>query len=266
MRAALAANTDHQGLLIVDAAHQAIGAFGEQSIRGAFEEQERRPRFELRIATQQLGIARFELAEMFLLLQRKVLEHFSTAGVFRHPRCTRVEIETAAFGRNRYAQRIPRKHEIGVTAFEARRAPRATFLARAIDLDDALRGAEISGRGDFLDEPLNIGAQKLERPMTGLANEMEMPRLTVRVLEAESAFTEIDFASDASVHHPLQSAVDGGAADAVVLFAYQIDEIVSAEMTFLTQEDVDNLLPLAGALAARRRQPAEIREGTHEGP
>lgn len=86
------------------------------------------------------------------------------------------------------------------------------------------------------------------------------------MLETESTFAEIDFARDASVHHPLQGAVDGGAADAVVFLAYQIDEIVGTEMAFLTKEDIDNLLPLAGALAARGRQPAEIREGTHKGP
>ena len=50
MRAALAADADHQRLLIVDAAQQPIGAFGEQAVGGALEEQERRPRFELRIA------------------------------------------------------------------------------------------------------------------------------------------------------------------------------------------------------------------------
>src|SRR5688572_1599955 len=100
--------------------------------------------------------------------------------------------------------------------------------------------------------------------MAGLANEMEMPRLPVGVLEAEPAFAEIDLPRDAGIHHPLQRAVNSGAADAVIVLADQIDEIVGAEMTFLTQEHIDNLLPLAGALAARWRQSAEIREGTHE--
>ena len=88
--------------------------------------------------------------------------------------------------------------------------------------------------------------------MAGLANEMEVPRLPVRVLETESALAEIDLAGNAGVHHPLQGAVDGGAADAMIFFANQVDEIVGAEMPFLTQEHVDNLLPLAGALAAGR--------------
>jgi len=78
------------------------------------------------------------------------------------------------------------------------------------------------------------------------------------VLETESALAEIDLTGNAGVHHPLQGAVDGGAADTVIFFANQIDEIVGAEMTFLTQEHVDNLLPLAGALATSRLQPTEI--------
>ena len=55
VRAALAADADQQRLLIVDAARQPLGAFGEQAVGGALEEQERRPRLELRIALQQLA-------------------------------------------------------------------------------------------------------------------------------------------------------------------------------------------------------------------
>ena len=91
--------------------------------------------------------------------------------------------------------------------------------------------------------------------MAGLADEMEVARLAVGMLEPEAAFAEIDLAGDAGVDHPLQRAVDGGAADAVIFAPDEIDEIVGAEVPFLTQEDVDDLLPLAGALAARRLQP-----------
>jgi hypothetical protein len=44
----------------------------------------------------------------------------------------------------------------------------------------------------------------------------------------------------------------------VILASYEIDEVVSAEMPFLAQENVDDLLPLAGALATGRLQAAEI--------
>jgi hypothetical protein len=49
----------------------------------------------------------------------------------------------------------------------------------------------------------------------------------------------------------------------MIFLADQIDEIIGTVMTFLTKEHVDDLLPLARALATRRRQSAEIREGTH---
>ena len=49
VRAALAPDADHQRLQIVDALGQLLGAGGEQAVGGALEEQERRPRLELRI-------------------------------------------------------------------------------------------------------------------------------------------------------------------------------------------------------------------------
>src|SRR5882672_4267459 len=74
VRIPLAADADQQGLLIVHAAQQTVGAFGKQAVGGALEEQERRPRFELRIALQQLAIARLELAEMLLLLGGEIVK------------------------------------------------------------------------------------------------------------------------------------------------------------------------------------------------
>ena len=82
---------------------------------------------------------------------------------------------------------------------------------------------------------------------------MKVARVAVRRLEARTAFAEIDLAGDAGVDHPLQRAVDGGAADAGVLAADEIEQIVRAEMTFLTQEDVEDAIALAGALAAGGR-------------
>ena len=89
---------------------------------------------------------------------------------------------------------------------------------------------------------------------------MEVARLAVGVLEPEPALAEVDLARDAGVHHPLQRAVDGGAADALVFAADQIDEIVGAEVAFLAQEHIDDLLPLARALAAVGLQPARDQE------
>ena len=96
--------------------------------------------------------------------------------------------------------------------------------------------------------------------MAVLADQMEVTRLTVGVLEPESPFTKVDLAGDARVDHPLKGAIDGGATDPMIVAPNEIDEIVGAEVPFLAQEDVDNLLPLAGALATGRLQPTEIRK------
>ena len=97
--------------------------------------------------------------------------------------------------------------------------------------------------------------------MAGLADQVEVARLPVGMLEAETAFAEVDLAGDAGVHHPLQRAVDGGAADALIFAPDEVDEVVGAEVPFLAQEHVDDLFPLAGALAARRLEPGEVLEG-----
>ena len=82
------------------------------------------------------------------------------------------------------------------------------------------------------------------------------------MLEPESAFTKVDAARDTGIDHPLQRPVDRRAADATVFLPHQVDEIVGAEVPFLAQEDSDNLLALARALAASRLQLAEIRKSS----
>src|ERR1700741_2930336 len=61
VRIALAADADEQRLLIVDAAQETVGAFCEPAVGHALLVQERRPRFELRVAREQFAVARFEL-------------------------------------------------------------------------------------------------------------------------------------------------------------------------------------------------------------
>jgi len=92
---------------------------------------------------------------------------------------------------------------------------------------------------------------------------MEMAGLPVRVLEPEAAFAEIDFAGDTRVHHPLQGAVDGGAADAVVVLANEVEQIVGAQVSFLAQEDIQNLLALAGSLTASGFQIVNVWKYCH---
>jgi len=87
---------------------------------------------------------------------------------------------------------------------------------------------------------------------------MEMTGLTIGVLEPESPLAKVDLAGDARINHPLQGAIHRCTADAVIITSNEIDQIVGAEMAFLSQEDVDNLLALAGALATGWLQPSEI--------
>ena len=81
VRPALAADADHQRLPVVDALGELLGAGGEQAVGRALEEEERRPRFELRILLQQLAVARFERAEVLLLFLGELLEHAAAARV-----------------------------------------------------------------------------------------------------------------------------------------------------------------------------------------
>src|SRR5262245_17350558 len=96
--------------------------------------------------------------------------------------------------------------------------------------------------------------------MTALADQVEVARLAVRMLETESTLAEIHFAGDAGVNHPLERPVHRRATDSMVFASDQIDEVVGAEVSLLAEEDVDDLFALARALAAVWLQPAEIRK------
>jgi len=74
---------------------------------------------------------------------------------------------------------------------------------------------------------------------------MEMPRMAVRRLEAEAAFAEIHLARNARLFHPLERAVHGGAADAVIVFADEVDEIRQRSDACLAKKHADDLVALA---------------------
>jgi hypothetical protein len=97
--------------------------------------------------------------------------------------------------------------------------------------------------------------------MAGLADQMEVAGLAVRVLEPEAPLPEINLAGDPGVYHPLQRTVDRGSADALILSTNDVDQIVCAQVTFLTQEYVDDLFPLARTFATDWLETREIRQG-----
>src|SRR5262249_16214798 len=146
-----------------------------------------------------------------------LLEDAAAAGVAGDARGARVELEAAAFGCDGDAERIAREQQLRHAAFRDRRPSGAAGFAGTVNLQDALARGEPAGGSDLLDQRLDIRAQELERSIAALADQVEVPRVPVGVLEAETALAEVDLPRDAGVHHPLQGAVDGGAADSLVL-------------------------------------------------
>ena len=125
-------------------------------------------------------------------------------------------------------------------------------FARPVDLQHALPRGEIPGRRDFLDERLDVRAEKLEAAVAALADQVKVTRVAVRMLEAEAAFAKIDLPRDSRLDHPLQGAINRGAADALIFAADERDEVVGGEVALLPQEDVDDEVALAGPFAPGR--------------
>ena len=82
------------------------------------------------------------------------------------------------------------------------------------------------------------------------------------MLEPESSFAEIDFPGDSRIHHPLEGAVHCRPADTAIFPTDEIDKIVGAKVTFLTEEGVDDEVAFAGALASSRAHALDI-DGWH---
>src|SRR5262249_8033121 len=161
-----------------------------------------------------------ERAEVLLLFAGETLEDLAAARVGRQPRGARVELEPAPLGGDRDAQRIAGEHPLGRLAVDRRGLGAGPALvAGTVDLQDRLLRPERGGGGDLLDQPPDIGTGELGRTMALVADEMKMPRRAVGRLEPRPPLSEIDLARDAGGHHPLQRAVDGGAADAGILAA-----------------------------------------------
>ena len=94
--------------------------------------------------------------------------------------------------------------------------------------------------------------------MAGRADQMKMPRVPVRRLEARAPLAEIDFARDVGVDHPLQRAIDRRPADARLLASDLIEQIVGADVPLLAEKHRQDAIALAGTPAAGRAQGGEI--------
>ena len=195
---------------------------------------------------------------MLLLFGREVLEDLAGPDVLDQLGAPRIELEPAALGGDGDAQRVAGEHRLGGGGGTRRPVAALAVLARPVDLHHALPCPEAAGLGDLGQKHLHVGAEKLGRPVAGLADQMEVSGVAVRVLEPETALAEVDLPGDAGVDHPLQRAIDGGAADALVFLAHQVDEIVGAQMAFLAQEDADDEVAFTGAFAAGGPQAFDV--------
>ena len=86
--------------------------------------------------------------------------------------------------------------------------------------------------------------------MTTVADEMEVPGMAVRRFESRSPFAEIDLPGDAAIDHPLERSIDRGAANARMLTANEIEEVVRTQVTFLFQEGPQDLFAFGRAFTA----------------
>src|SRR4051794_38371505 len=122
VRAALAADPDHQRLLVVDAvAAEACRAFGEQAVGGPFKEQECRMRLELWVSCEQHLVPLFERAEVLALFLCELCEDAPAARVARNRGRPCIELEPAPLGGNGDAQGVTREEQFGGRAVDRRR-------------------------------------------------------------------------------------------------------------------------------------------------
>ena len=265
VRGALAADADHQRLAVVHTLRELFRAGREQAVGRAFEKQEGRPRLEQRILLQQLLVARLELAEVLFFLSGELLEHTAAARILGHPRAAGIELQAAPLRGDGDSQRVAREQQLGGAALRRRRTAGPAGFARAMDLQDALPRREVARRRHFLEQGFDVRAQELERPVAGLADEMKVPRMAIGMLEAEAAFAKIHLARDARLLHPLERAVDGGAADFLVFAPDEIVEIVGGEVPLLAEEHVDDEIALSGSFAAGGPEAVEVRRRRFHG-
>ena len=217
-------------------------------------------RFEPRVLLEQFLVAILERLQVMHFLGRELAEDLARPRILDQLDAAAVELHAAALGRDRDAQRVAREQQLRIDALFSGGAGAARF-AGAVDLHHGLpRGEGARGR-DFFDQLLDVRAQELVRAVAGLADQVEVARMAVGMLEAEAAFAEVDLARDAGFLHPQQRAVDGGAADAVIFALDQVDQIVSAQVSLLLEERVDDQVAFTGSLRTGRAKAIQIGNG-----
>ena len=200
---------------------------------------------------------------MMALFGGELLKHGAAALILGEPGGAGVELQAASLRRDGHAQRVPGEHQLRGGAVDRRGLlARPAVVAGPEDLHDRAGGREAARRRNLLHERFDIRAQKLRRSMALGADQMKMPGMPVRRLVPRSAFAEIHLARDVGVDHPLERPVHGRAANSRFLPADDVEEIVGAEVTRLTQKYTEDAVALAGALTAGRTKAGIIGKRT----
>src|SRR5206468_6053856 len=132
-----------------------------------------------------------EPIEMIVLLAGQLPKDPPAAEVARQLGRARVEFPAAPLGGNGDAQRVAREQDIGWRAASLGGHTGPAAVTDPVDLHHALLRRKPAGRRDLLDHRLDVRAQKLDGLLAGLADQMKVPGMPVRVLEPEPAFAEV---------------------------------------------------------------------------
>src|SRR5262245_52660485 len=107
---------------------------------------------------------------MLFLLGGEIVKDLAAARIARDASGPRIELQATAFGGDGDPQRVTRKQQIGVARLGIGVTSRTALFAGAVNLHNALRRGKTASRGDFLDERLDVRAQKFEGPITAFAD------------------------------------------------------------------------------------------------
>src|SRR5579864_7945037 len=88
--------------------------------------------------------------------------------------------------------------------------------------------------------------------------------MPVRGFEARPALPEIDLARHAGLDHPLERAVHRRPSDAGRFAPNGLDEIVRAEVPFLTEKDLEDAIAFGRVFAACAAERGEIGNGAFQ--
>ena len=126
----------------------------------------------------------------------------------------------------------------------------AAVFANPINLKSVPGGEVVIFAADFLLELADLLGKEFDRTATVGADHVVMAATVVLVLVAGDAVVEGNFAGQAAFGEQLESAVDGGVADAGVFFLDKAMKLIGGKMVAGFEKRAQNGVALGGLLQA----------------